>query len=227
MSSYHIPDILLNTQTGTDGLQGIKDILSPFGDDFVLVEIRQHERLVPLISVNGTAYVVHPYWRPSGLLIELFEVILRQTMPVVLSVYLEPTNISNEEYLIFHLQLQKLKHMLIYRAKHIVTVSLSLRRNPGAEIVSKLYTAYLHQLQEPFIAFVQICSISPDSAWLVARSYSSSVAFQSSDKAPSNVETVLPSGTDVVYPNTTKDFSSAKEGFGKNILDTLGGIYGD
>ena len=84
LTAYGLPRIPLSA----DAPGGIDRLLIPFDQRPAIVEIRQRELLVPLMAVNKDAYVIHPYWKPRGVMLEPFETMLRPPHPVVLRIYL-------------------------------------------------------------------------------------------------------------------------------------------
>ena len=89
LTSFGLPHQSLSKDQGS-GAVSISYACQPFPNSPALVEVRMHETLVPLMTVNKEAFVIHPYWGPEGALLEPFETLLRQAAPVALSIYLEP-----------------------------------------------------------------------------------------------------------------------------------------
>lgn len=191
----------------------LKYFLNPFGPGPTIVETRQKELLVPLLTVNKEAYVIHPYWKANGPLLEPFEVMLRQKHPVMVSIYLEPTELFVEEY--------KSLSEAGYIAQTVAdldtpvqsTTGIKRRRDPGAELVGRIYSKYLQTLDEPFITVVQTVSEDPNSAWTVARSFSSNMIDAYHNNESGHVAESLPSGIDLHTPMNSEEYNRARQTF--------------
>lgn len=200
----------------------IDQVLFPFKSLPALVEIRQHELLVPLHTVNKEAYVIHPYWKARGSFLEPFEVMLRQPEPVVISIFLEPTEISPNEYA----SLAEASYLAQTVADLDTPVQsatgIRRRRDPGAELVGRIYSQYLRTLDEPFIMVIQSASSDPNSAWTVARSFAACITsgFDPPEGGQSDIR--LPSGTDLVVPQNSDDHNRANNIFSYLIWSPWG-----
>ncbi|HNZ02192.1 MAG TPA: ATP-binding protein [Anaerolineaceae bacterium] len=193
---------------------GLDTILSPFTAQSAIVEVRQHETLILLMTVNAEAYVIHPYWRAKDSFLEPFEVMLRQNQPVAVSVYLEPTDLTTDEFNSLSEAGYLAQTVADMDTPVQSTTGIRRRRDPGAELVGKIYTEYLKSLDEPFIMVIQALSPNPNSAWTVARSFASSMA------SSNNLETdasSLPSSSDLVVPRNPDEYSRALNTF-TNLL---------
>ena len=196
--------------------------LHPFKSPPAIVEIRQRELIVPLMTINKDAYVIHPYWGPQGACLEPFEVMLRQPEPVAIGIYLEPTEILDQEY-----------HLLSEASFIAQTVSdinirtysensINRKRDPGADLVGNIYNTYLKSLSDPFISLVQVISPEPNAAWTVARSYASAATNRYSYPASSSAEQRLPSGCDIFVPQNQREQSQALLTFSNLIWSPWG-----
>jgi hypothetical protein len=185
--------------------------LTPFGISSV-VETRQHGRLVPLMTVNKDAYVLHPYWRASGACLEPFETMLRQSVGVAISIYLQPTEVTDEEYGSMAEAAHIAQTLADLDVQTYSDTAIRRRRDPGAELVGRIYDTYLNSLVEPFILVVQVASSDPNAAWTVARSFASSITeYSSQDRDVAGQR--LPSATDIVTPSNNHDASVAYQSF--------------
>ena len=209
LTAYGLPRIPLSA----DAPGGIDRLLIPFDQRPAIVEIRQRELLVPLMAVNKEAYVIHPYWKPRGVMLEPFETMLRQPHPVVLSIYLEPTELGGEE--------AKAISEAGYLAQTVAdmdvpvqsTTGIRRRRDPGAELVGRIYSQYLKSLEEPFLMVAQAASSDPNAAWTVARAYASSMTSGYSHLDGADTGDALPSNTDLVSPRTPDEQTRAGNTF--------------
>ena len=209
LTAYGLPRIPLSA----DAPGGIDRLLTPFDQRPAIVEIRQRELLVPLMAVNKEAYVIHPYWKPRGVMLEPFETMLRQPHPVVLSIYLEPTELGGEE--------AKAISEAGYLAQTVAdmdvpvqsTTGIRRRRDPGAELVGRIYSQYHKSLEEPFLMVVQAASSDPNAAWTVARAYASSMTSGYSHLDGADTGDALPSNTDLVSPRTPDEQTRAGNTF--------------
>jgi Helicase HerA, central domain len=183
-------------------------VLHPFDTQTALVEVIQHETLVPLVTVNKEAYVIHPFWSAAGPCLEPFEMILHQAAPIALSIYLEPTDITQPEWD----ALDEAAHIAQTLSDVEVGVhserSIRRRRDPGAELVGRIYSAYRKSLTEPFIVLVQVASPDSGTAWSVARSYASAVTAHSQGSGDAG-EQLLPSSTDLIHPTNELEHAYA------------------
>ena len=75
----------------------LQRMLSPFDMVPTILEVRQHEETTSFLTVKDEAYVVHPFWAPAGTWLLPFETMLRQPVPVAVSVFLEPTQLTSPE----------------------------------------------------------------------------------------------------------------------------------
>jgi hypothetical protein len=190
----------------TPSLVGIRQ---PFSNPPALVEIRQHETLVSLMTVNKEAYVIHPYWGPGGACLEPFESLLHQNVPVMLSIYLEPTEVTSIEYEVLDEAAHIAQTVADLDVKTFSDTGIRRRRDPGAELVGRIYSAYRKSLDEPFVLVVQAASTDANAAWTVARSYASAIIFHPQIEDPVADEQRLPSATDIIAPTNNQEYATA------------------
>ncbi len=209
LTSYGLPHIPMSADAGAE----IDHLLTPFAARPAVVEIRQHETLTPLLAVNQEAYVIHPYWKPRGVMLEPFETMLRQTHPTTVSIFLEPTELTAEEYTA--LAEAGFKAQTVADMEVAVQSSTSIRRrkDPGAELVGRIYSQYLKSLEEPFILVVQAASPDPNCAWTVARSYASSMTNGYDPVDHPREENQLPSNSDLIAPRSGEEQTRANNTF--------------
>jgi hypothetical protein len=168
LTSHGFTFIPLSQSIEKDGFY-IGKILQPFDQAPALLEIRQHETLTPLMTVKKEAYVIHPYWGAMGVCLEPFETILRQPQPIGINIYLEPTELSSSEEEALDEAAHLAQTLADLDVKTFSDTGIRRRRDPGAELVGRIYSAYHKSLVEPFILVVQIGSTDPNSAWTVGR----------------------------------------------------------
>jgi hypothetical protein len=191
----------------------LSQVCHPFSVPYAIVELRQHEALTQLITVNKEAFTVHPYWGAAGACLEPFEILLRQQLPVTLSLYLEPSDVSQLEETVLDEAAHIAQTLADAEIKTFSDTSVRRRRDPGAELVGKLYSAYHKSLVEPFIAFVQVASTDPNAAWTVARSYASAIVAHDLHDPAQAFERDMPSQADLVVPRNSSELSSAAMAF--------------
>ena len=231
LTSYgftHLPLQVLSYRDQITRLEiaSITQVLQPFGNSFTIAELRQHEALTLLMTVNKEAYTIHPYWGAAGACLEPFESLLRQQAPVVLSIYLEPSEVTQSEADALDEAAHIAQTLSDADVKTYSDTSVRRRRDPGAELVGKLYSAYHKSLVEPFIAFVQVASPDPNAAWTVARSYASAVVARNQHDPIQAAERDLPSQADLVLPSNGDELASARLAFENLLHKTLGTVSG-
>jgi hypothetical protein len=207
LNTYGMPYIRLTSAPDCPETNSLGRALAPFGPGVspYLVEVRQREALVPLTTMNGDAYVIHPYLGPSGSGLELFETLLRQPAPTLVSIYLEPTEVTDEEYTSLAEAAQRAQTYADIEVMAYSENSIRRQRDPGAELTARLYSTYLKSLTEPFLVVAQAASMDPSAAWAAARAFASGVTAQSERAIES--ERDLPSGAEPVVPVSSDEYS--------------------
>lgn len=197
-------------------------VLNPFPEDNTsFVEIRQHERVVPMSIVGGEAYVIYPYSMASGSGIYPFETLLRQEDPVVINIYLEPTELFEDELESFYAAAAIAQTSADVEVPTLSKTAIKRRRDPGADLVGKIYKTYVDGLIEPFILTVQVASPNPKSAWAVARSYASTITANNYEVNEGGSGQSL-TGADLVLISKEADQIIAENTFSKLIFDRAG-----
>ncbi|HFD39072.1 MAG TPA: ATP-binding protein [Anaerolineae bacterium] len=223
LTGYGLPHIPLADGEGSEAVppsptgrsSSLARVCRPFDGNVSVVELRQHEEIVHFHTVQSEAYVIHPYWGPTGPCLEPFEVLLRQPAPAAISIYLEPTELAAEE----RKSLSEAAHLAQTLSDMQVQTysgsSISRWRDPGAELVSRIYEAYYKSLTEPFILVVQVASPDPNTAWTVARAFASALIPSQplAQTAAEARERDLPSQADIVAPRSVADRSAASRTF--------------
>ena len=153
----------------------LDQVLTPYKtNQSAVVEIRQKEDIVPIFSIGGDAFVIYPYWQANGPGLLPFETIVNQNNPVDISIYLEPTEITNIEYEGFFQAAQIAQTFADAYLPTQSEFSMKRRVDPGARLVGNIYSKFGQSLQEAFLLVVTVASSEPNTAWIVARSFSSS-----------------------------------------------------
>lgn len=219
LTGFGLPHTPLAIQA-EPGVPALTGALRPFPERIPLVEIRQHERLVPIMTGGGNAYVPHPYWGPAGSFLEPFETLLRQTVPVVISVYLEPVDAESAELA----AIDEAAHLMqTFADVNLATQyeqTISRRRDPNAELAGRIYSAYRKSLVEPFLVLVQVASPEPGAAWAVARAYASAATVRQAGEAGAEQE--LPSQADLVMPSNSEELGLAWRTFSQLFWSAWG-----
>ena len=196
--------------------------LAPFDQAQTIVEVRQHEELTPLFTVNQDAYLVHPFWAPAGSWLLPFETMLRQSEPVAVNLYLEPTDLDpNERDQIVHAA-----HIAQTLAnRNIQTFSGSTPRqwrDPQAELVGQVYAALSKHLTEPFLLAVQVAGLDPYAVWAVARTFGAAITSGREAVAVSGSGHFLPTGFDIRAPRDNAEKRAAMQSFSRLVLHQWG-----
>lgn len=213
LTGYGLTHVPLAERPSPNGLPSLEQIRQPFSASSVLLEIRQHEALVPLLTINGEAYVIHPYWKAAGTCQEVFESVLRQAAPVMISVYLEPAELLPAEYESLAEAAHLAQTVADMEVKAHSDATVRRRRDPGADLVSRIYSAYLKSLVEPFAVVAQVTSPTAGAAWTAARALASCVTASKMGGPDESAERALPSATDIVAPVNASDAAAARRTF--------------
>jgi len=160
-----------------------------------LIEIRQHEEIVRLTL--GDAYVVHPYWSAANDWLSPFEVLLRQRMPALINIHLEPTRLQSVESDGFAQAASVAQTLSNFQySGYYFQGQIS---DPQAGVVGRVYAATHKRLTQPFLLNVQIASPDEITAISVARTLGTSITAQS-PRSNDEAERDLPSGFDMLVP---------------------------
>jgi hypothetical protein len=221
LTSFGLPHLPILSKT-EEGKSNLASFCQPFKNPFALVEVRQHETLVPMITVNKDAYVIHPYWGASGVCQESFESLLRQSAPVAISIYLEPTEVTATEFDALDEAAHIAQTLADVDIKTFSDTAIRRRRDPGADLVGRIYSAYRKSLVDPFIVTVQVASPDANAAWTVARSYASVIVSDAQGEYINQPEQRLPSGTDIITPGNNHEYAIAKRTFEELIWTPWG-----
>ncbi|GAB4501135.1 MAG: hypothetical protein Fur0035_06760 [Anaerolineales bacterium] len=155
---------------------------SPFGAlPLALVELRPEEEIVQLrprgqAEPGYEAYLPHPYHQPQGAFLEPFENLLSQPTPVAISVLLEPTSVTPEEFSALEQAAQLGQTYADLTMTPQSQTGVARWKDPNSELAGRIYAAYRQSLAEPFLTVTQVASPDPNAAWNVARALASAAA---------------------------------------------------
>jgi hypothetical protein len=195
-------------------------ILIPWQRSYIC-EIRQHEEVVPLHA--GDAYVTFPFSPTSTTWIDVFETILRQRFPCLVSIYLEPTRLFEEERRFFA-NASSLAESLSDRMYHPPMGTFEWHvRDPQARMVAQLYADYLRRFQDPVLVVVQIASPDSATAHAVSQVLSAAIA-QNQMILGSATDERQPNAVDVLAPSDTNESALAHRTLQDLELTTWGGL---
>lgn len=211
LGTYGMPGDLLDVENlGTDGLHAY---LFPFADVSTLVEVRQQEAIVPLMTVQQDAYVIYPFWGPSTPFLEPFEVMMRVAHPVAINVHLEPTDLTAGEAASLFEAAYIADTVADMDRRTFSEASARRLRDPAAELVGRIYNAYRKTLDEPFLMTIQVASPHAQTAWTIARSLGTSITVGHERDAAESAEKGLPSQAAIVTPASEDDLARARRTF--------------
>ena len=94
-----------------------------------------------------------------------FESLLRQPHPAAVSIYLEPTDLSPDERQRLFEAAHLAETVADLERRTMSDVSARRLRDPGAELVGRLYNAYRKSLDEPFLLAVQVAGPDANTVW--------------------------------------------------------------
>jgi hypothetical protein len=141
-------------------------------------------------------YLVYPWWGPEGSYRFPFESLARATSPVIASVYLQPTTLTQVEH-------NWLRYMaatassLGEQTRTALGVQNERLADPAATMAADLYLSQFRRLTHPFLSYVQIVTSLENAAenFHVAGIFDGIVRERSTGDAAS--EKPLPSGADI------------------------------
>ena len=191
----------------------LRRVLFPFSGPLTLVEVRQAEALVPLLTVDREAYVVYPFWEPTAVFLEPCESLLRHSHPTVISIYLEPTDLTDSELTALFEAAHIAESVADLDRRIFSEASARRLRNPGAELVGRIYSAYRQSLDEPFLLVSQVASPDPNTAWTVARTLGTAVTAGYHQPDNNNSSRSLPSQASVIAPQSEAELAAARRTF--------------
>jgi hypothetical protein len=185
-------------------LNGLHAVLRPFAN-YHVAEVRQHDETVEFSTLKDrpTGYVVHPYLSPGGSLLAPFETMLRQAAPAVVSLYLEPTELTAGErggLQDLSVKAESMKDFTLGGSYLPDEIRAGVRRaDPQLALAARLYTASLKRLTEPYIVVTHVASPNATAAVTVARAFARALTHEQSPEKLNSAEP-LPSAADVIAP---------------------------
>lgn len=223
LTSFGIPYIPLN-EHNTAPLS-LEWASNPFGTQTpAVIEIRQKEEVVKLsprgdANANSLAYIIHPYIASEGTLIEPFENILRQPFQTVISIYIQPTEVSSQEFEDIDRAAQIGQTLADLSVAPVSQTGIQRWKDPVADMVGRIYARYSKSLIEPFIGIVQVLSVDGNTAWNAARSFASVIGnIRKNEKN----EHDLPAQPQIIIPRTSADNTAALYTFQQMIWTPWG-----
>lgn len=202
--------------------EALNRTLFPLSHPNHIVELRQHEEVTPFLIIQGEAYVVHPFWNPAGSWLLPFEAMLRQRNDVAVSLYLEPTSLSNGERDGLLRAAQIARTLSEQNVQVQSQVGLGRRSDPQAELVGRIYTTLLNQLAEPFLIVAQIASPDLSAAYSVAKAFGAAMTAGRPDQALQSGEGELPTNFDVFAPRNELEQGNARRCFSQLLFTPWG-----
>lgn len=165
-----------------------------------LVEVRQREEIVYFPWARADAYVVYPYWEPTGAFLQPLEALLRHGEPAAINLHLEPTQLAASEY------------EAVVKAAAIAQTAADWQRSahsveysgrwsdPQAANAARVYASQLRRLAQPFVMVAQVASHDEFVAMSIAQTLGAAFTARSAGRSSRDDE--LTSGFDIVYPRT-------------------------
>ncbi|HOU13718.1 MAG TPA: DUF87 domain-containing protein [Anaerolineae bacterium] len=163
------------------------------------LELRQHEAIVPLNM--GNAYVVHPYGQPGGDFRIVFETLLRATHPTVVSLYLEPTELTSDEKMALSQAAATAQTLADFQ--YSGEYYQGRWQDPQAALVGEAYAELLRRLGQPFLCVAHIAAEDPPSAWAVARALENGLGVAAA--TPAAAPRKVPIECDIVQARSSQD----------------------
>lgn len=211
LKSMRIPVEVIHSE------QEIRDILVPLPQPFI-AEIWPHEHLtqIPVIGsfeeiIAVDTSVLCPYQQPKNATWRnVLDIIISQTVPVVLNIHIEPTTLFGfEEYLLEN-NARAAESVSSYR----ITRNTYQReiKDPIATTVARSYSKRWKQLtssSNPVLMTIQICAPNRATTFTVAQALASELTENHGFDDVIHSDTDLPSGCDIVIPQDQEDYNAA------------------
>lgn len=221
LTSYGIPCQPLTL--GSTAPLALDWACNPFGIQVpAVVEIRQGEDVVKFsprgdANANQLAYVVYPHIAPEGAFIEPFETVIRQPLPTVISIYLQPTETMPQEIDDINMAAQIGQTLGDLSSSPISQTGIQRWKDPMADMVGRIYANYGKSLLgEQFIGVAQVLSTDRSIAWNVARSLASSIGMKNGGEPEST------SQPQIVAPRNVDENTAALYAFQQLIWTPWG-----
>ncbi|HRN66995.1 MAG TPA: DUF87 domain-containing protein [Promineifilum sp.] len=204
------------------GSSGLNYYLYPFSGTNTIVEVRQQGVVVPMMTVQKEAYVVYPFWGPSTPFLEPFEALMRVAAPVAISIHLEPTELTAAESEALFTAAFLADTVADMDRRTFSDASARRLRDPAAELVGRIYTAYRKTLDEPFLLLSQVSGPHPQTTWTIARALATSISTGNERHAAEAAERGLPSQAAIVAPGNDAESAAARRTFTSLYLSPWG-----
>jgi hypothetical protein len=133
---------------GDEARRELQTLLELPGPGGTIAELRRHERHEHL-EMGQSGYVVYPLQGASEGLHRLFHILVRQELPCVVAVALQPTELLAEERDLLGVIASACREQA-RRTEQLVTSSVEMVSIQAGD-VADLYTQYLRRLQSPFL----------------------------------------------------------------------------
>lgn len=197
----------------------LRHLIAPFCYSSI-AELRQRVQFISVKSIRDCKFTdfftVFPFGNRSSSWIPVMRMLMAQQSPVMLSAFLQPTELLLNDEKSFS-ETASMAQGMVQQNFDGESMRASLS-NPQAEIVSRTYSDYITRLQQPFLCVFQIASPDPDLCGPLAQAIGGEV---SSSVRHSGLE--IPSGFDVAIPSDAEQFEASKA-----VLETLsfsGGVW--
>jgi len=179
-----------------------------------LLEVRQHEKIVPLNLAD--AYVVHPWRKPTSDYRLIFETLLRTATPTLLSLYLEPTELTATERLELAQAAATAQSLADFQySGHYYQ---GRWQDPQAALVGAAYTELVRRLDQPFLCAAHVAAADPPAAWTVARAVADALAVEAMPNQQSGAAPQLPVQCDIVPARTPQQIAALQAALGQLTL---------
>jgi len=165
--------------------QELEAARAPFGAaPLAVMELRPQEEVIQLHPRGQSepgfeAYLPHPYRQPQGAFLEPFENLLRQSAPVAISVLVEPTFVTPEEFSALEQAAQLGQTYADLAVTPQSQTGVARWKDPNSEMAGRIYAAYRQSLIEPFLTVTQVVSPDPSATGSVARALASAATHSS------------------------------------------------
>jgi hypothetical protein len=143
-----------------------------FNNLIAIVEIRQNEPLVLLMTVNREAYVIHHSWGVASACLRPIEASLRLPEPVFISIYLEPTLATSASYEALDEAIHIAQIMVEQRIKSFSDTGICRLRDSGVDSVGCTYSSYCKSLAKYFNVVAKLANQNVNADWNELRSLS-------------------------------------------------------
>lgn len=149
-------------------------LLSPFAQS-AIIELRQHEDVVPLTWLGSNAYVVYPLGQPTGSFLAPFLSLVHYDAPVLINLHLQPAVLDQQESQGIATAAGAAQTAGDWQKQDYGRQQSRRFIDPQAQMVAQIYTENMHRLAQPFRVVAQIASPQAVAAMTVAQSLSAAI----------------------------------------------------